>query len=216
MDPSRTASYPPENPQDRMSVVSIILPLRDMEGSVASLVRSAARVAAHVTPADDEEISMEILALDQRSGDNTLSVLSVLHAQIPNLRTLQDIELGTAIGHAARLARGDAWLLLDHPIEPALAGWAVSQILSGQRAAVVPGELLAVERTVGGIVLTQLTGGLVSAHDAVVRYLRGRGETPAFSPPPIQGPLRRARLLLRGSLGRLGLTRFDRPPKTRE
>ena len=80
------------------------------------------------------------------------------------------------------MARGTAWLILDHPIDPALAGWAVSQVLSGQRAAWVPGELLAVDRTAGADVLRKLSGGLVSAQHAVVRYLRGRGEKAAFSP----------------------------------
>lgn len=194
-----------------MSGVSVILPVRDMERAVASMVRSAARIQQHLGSPEGEEISFELLALDERSGDNTLSVLSVLHAQIPNLRTLQDVEVGTSIRRAAKVARGDVWLFIDHAVDPELAGWAISQILSGQRAAVVPGELLAVDRVVGIAVLHELTGGLVSAQNAVVRYLRGRGETPAFSPPPRGGPLARARLLIRGGLGRLGLARFDRP-----
>jgi hypothetical protein len=109
------------------------------------------------------------------------------------------------------VARGNVWLVLDHAIDPALGGWAVSQILSGQRAAVVPGELLAVDRRVGQAVLRTFSGGLVSAQNAVVRHLRGRGEAPAFSPPPDPSAPGRARLLLRGALGRLGFARFDRP-----
>jgi hypothetical protein len=196
-----------------MTDVSIILCVRDMESAVAPLVRCAADLPHHVRQPDDEEgeIALEIVALDERSGDNTLSVLSVLHGQIPNLRTLQDVDIGASIRRGARVVTGDVWLVLDHAIEPELAGWAVSQILSGQRAAVVPGELLAVDRHVGQAVLRQVSGGLVSAQNAVVRYLRGRGEPPAFSPSPNSGPLQRARLLLRGSLGRLGFARFDRP-----
>jgi hypothetical protein len=200
-------------PDQPVKDVSVILCVRDMESAVAPLVRCAAELPVHVRqPADSfEGIALEIVALDERSGDNTLSVLSVLHSQIENLRTLQDVEVGTAVRRGSRAARGEVWLLLDHAIDPALGGWAISQILSGQRAAVVPGELLAVERNVGSTVLRDVSGGLVSAQNAVVRYLRARGEPPAFSPSPRRGPVQRARLILRGSLGRLGLTRFDRP-----
>jgi glycosyltransferase involved in cell wall biosynthesis len=192
--------------------ISIILPVRDQEDTVASLVRCAASVEEHVElRAKRSPLSIELLAVDEGSGDNTLAVLSVLHGQIANLRTLQDVEPGRSIRRASAVARGTVWLILDHPIDPALAGWAASQVLSGQRAAWVPGELLAVDRSAGTDVLRKLSGGLVSAQHAVVRYLRGRGETAAFSPASNATPGRKVQLLLRSSLGRLGLGRFDKP-----
>ena len=192
--------------------ISIILPVRDQENAVASLVRCAAAVDDHVRfPEERSPPVYELLAVDERSGDNTLAVLSVLHGQLPNLRTLQDVEVGRSIRRAARVARGMVWLILDHAIDPALAGWAVSQVLSGQRAAIVPGELLAVDRSAGAEALRNLTGGLVSAQYAVVRHLRARGEAAAFSPAPDRRTVSRARLLLRSSLTRLGLARFDKP-----
>jgi glycosyltransferase involved in cell wall biosynthesis len=195
--------------------VTVIMPARDVERSVAAMVRCAVKIEDLVERPDDRPgagpLVFEHIALDERSGDNTLSVLSVLHGQIPNLRTLQDLTPGSSVRRAAAVARGDTWLFIDHPVDPELAAWGVSQVLRGQRAAVVPGEILAVDRHVGGEVLSRLAGGLVSAQNAVVRYLRARDEQPAWSPPPQRSTVARARLLVRGSLGRLGFIRFDRP-----
>lgn len=195
--------------------VTVIMPARDVERSVAGMVRSAVKIEDLVERPPDRPgagpLVFEHIALDERSGDNTLSVLSVLHGQIPNLRTLQDLAPGTSIQRASAVARGDIWLVIDQPVDPELAAWAVSQVVRGQRAAIVPGEILVVDRQVGANVLRRLAGGLVSAQNAVVRYLRARDVTPAWSPPSQRSTVARARLLVRGGLGRLGLTRFDRP-----
>lgn len=196
-------------PWERVPELSIILPVRDQENDVASLVRAAVRVEEHVD-ARGEPVATEILALDERSGDNTLSVLSVLHGQIANLRTLQDVEPGSSIRRAAKVARGDVWLVLDHAIDADLAGWAVTQVLRGQRAAFVPGELLALDRDLGRQLLKH-AGGLVSAQNRLRKYLKTRNEPAAFSPAPDGSPKARAKRLLRGGLGRLGLGRFDKP-----
>ena len=195
--------------------VTVIMPARDVERSVAAMVRTAVKIEDLVERPPERQgagpLVFEHIALDERSGDNTLSVLSVLHGQIPNLRTLQDLAPGTSIRRASAVARGDVWLVIDHAVDPELAGWGLSQVLRGQRAAVVPGEILALDRHVGTEVLRSLSGGLVSAQNAVVRYLRARHEQPAWIPPTQRSTVARARLLVRGSLGRLGLTRFDRP-----
>jgi hypothetical protein len=101
---------------------------------------------------------------------------------------------------------------MDRPVDTNLAAWGISQVLGGQRAAIVPGEILVVDRELGSAVLGNFSGGLVSAQNAVVRDLKGRKVAPAFSPAPERGPLNRVRLLMRGGLGRLGIARFDRPP----
>ncbi len=194
-----------------MAEVSIILPVRDQENDVASLVRGAVRVEDHVdAPPERSPLEFELLALDERSGDNTLSVLSVLHGQIANLRTLQDVEPGAGIRRAAKVARGEVWLVLDHAIDPELAGWAVAQVLRGQRAAFVPGELLALERELGALLLKH-HGGLISAQNRVEKHLKSRRESAAFSPAPDGSAKARARRMLRSGLGRIGLGRFDRP-----
>lgn len=196
--------------------VTVIVPLRDQEKRVAATIRGADEVGQYVTRPEESipaPIGLEIVALDERSGDNTLSVLSLLHSQLSTLRTLQDLDRGTSIRRAASVARGDAWLVLDHPVDPRLAAWGINQVLRGQRAAIIPGELLAVDRALGLSVLGGLRGGLVSAQRAVARTLRKQNVPPAWSPPAEHGPVQRARLFVRGQLPRLGISWLDKPPQ---
>ncbi|MEX1367535.1 MAG: hypothetical protein AB1Z98_30685 [Nannocystaceae bacterium] len=192
--------------------VSLILPLRDQESQTASTVRAAASIAQRIPlPAGFDSLGTEIIALDQRSGDNTLSVLSLLHGKISSLRTVQDVEPGQAIRRAVRLARGRVWLVMDSPLDPELGAWGISQVLGGHRAAIIPGEMLAVDQPLAVTTLPRLSGGLVSAQQAVTRHLRGQNVLPVWSPPSRSGAAHRARLFVRGQLGRLGLGRLDRP-----
>lgn len=195
-----------------MTDVSVIVPLRNREHEVASTIRAAADITQHVRSPEGgtPEIALEILALDERSGDNTLSVLSVLHGQIPGLRTIKDVVLGTSLRRASKIARGDVWVVLDHAISPASAAWALNEVLRGARAAVIPGEVLAMEGRLGLRLLAESRGGLIAAQREVVRFLRKRGEHAVVSEPD-QGRKPRVRALLRRGLARLGLGRSDRP-----
>ncbi|MCA9716076.1 MAG: hypothetical protein KC468_15460 [Myxococcales bacterium] len=184
--------------------LSVILTLRNHEPVVVNMVRGAVTVAASVA----DEGGFEVLALDERSGDNTLSHLSVLHGQIPQLRTLQDLAPGSAIRRAAEVARGSCWVILDRPVEGSLIEWATSMVVGDRPAAIVPGEVLAVEAEIGRGCLRQLRGGLVSAQRAVERAVRARGQRPAWSPAPDRGLAERAMLFMRHHLGLL-----DRPLK---
>jgi hypothetical protein len=203
--------------------VSVILPLRDMERLAAPMVRSAAELVTTLPGPDlddsaeptSREPRYEVLALDESSGDNTLSVLSVLHGQVEQLRTLQDVEPGMAIGQASQVARGEAWLVFDRPIDLELGLWGLRQIFRGHRAAIVRGEVLAVSRDVGAAALTGLQGGLVTAQRCVRQYLHRHGEHAALSPGPDRGLADRASLYVRGRLAPLGLGWLDRPLRRR-
>ncbi|MCB9567507.1 MAG: hypothetical protein H6710_09915 [Myxococcales bacterium] len=192
-----------------MSVdLSILLVLRDIESAVVGMVRDAQELAAGL--AGDGHF--ELLALDEHSRDNTLSLLSILHAQIPALRTLQDLRPGAAIRRGARLARGRRWLIVDRPVTPELMRWALLQMTEhGHPAAVVPGEVLAVDAALGARALGDLRGGLVSAQREVERVLQTRGERAAWRPAPNRGVAERALLFVRGRLSTLGLGQLDRP-----
>jgi len=197
--------------------LSIVLALKNAEDLAPAMVRTAVAIAQTVEPADGVagDLAFEVLALDQNSSDNTLAVLSVLHVQIAQLRTIQGLEPGTAIMRGARMARGHTWLLLDRPADFELSTWAVRQVLCGHRAALIPGELLAVERGLGQATLGWMRGGLVRAQREVRRSLSSRGEKPAFSPPPDRGLVARARLALRSGMSRFGVTAaaLDRPER---
>ncbi|MCA9684625.1 MAG: hypothetical protein KC457_20740 [Myxococcales bacterium] len=161
---------------------------------------------------DPDMFSYELLALDQSSRDNTLSVLSILHAKLPELRSIQELEPGTAIRQAARHARGRVWLIVDAPFDIERGLWAARQVFCGDRAALVPGEVLAVHRSLGQAALGWLDGGLVSAQREVEAMLRAHDQRPAWSPPRDRRVKDRARLLLRRSLSRLGMPGYDRAP----
>lgn len=193
--------------------VSVLLPLHDAEASVAGLVREAATIAAAVVerPGGERVRGVEILALDERSGDNTASMLSVLHGQHPSLRTLQDLEPGGALRAAAKVARGDVWLVFDHTIDLDLAAWAVTAVYAGQPAAIVPGEVLALGRELGTTCFKRLDGGLVTAQRRVARHLRREGRAPAFSPAPRGSLVDRLWLGLRQGSATVGVACFDRP-----
>jgi len=199
-----------------MTVVSVIVPLRDQEREVATTIRTATQIFEHVTLPQGRvtEITFEILALDERSGDNTLSVLSVLHGRIAELCTVQDVDPGASLHRASKVARGQTWLIQDKPIAPMDGAWALTRVFGGARAAAVPGEVLVVPRPLGQRLLRDFRGGLVSAQNLVGRFLHKRGEELVMRDHP-QARLARARLLLRGGLGRLGLSRFDRPTRDR-
>jgi glycosyltransferase involved in cell wall biosynthesis len=193
--------------------LSVIAPLRNAEASAGELVRAAVDVIPRLggTGQLGKPVRFEILVVDERSVDNTLAMVSLLHAQIPELRALQDVTPGLAIAAATRAVQGRIWVILDHAPPTGLLTWAVQQVARGHRAAVVPGEVLAVERTLGLEALRDLEGGLVRAQAAVTRVLRQRDEHPAYSPAPRRGLLDRAVLRLRERASGPGLARLDRP-----
>ncbi|MFY0537308.1 site-2 protease family protein [Nannocystis pusilla] len=117
--------------------LSVILLLRNREPAMTQMVRRAVDVVRSLAA---KGRPFELLAVDQTSVDNTLSLLSVLHARIPELRILQDVRQGMAVIEAARAARGDRWLLVDRVVDPQLMTWGLNQLESGKRAAIVPGR----------------------------------------------------------------------------
>lgn len=214
--------------------LTIALCLRDDEVRLADMVKASVEVAqtlirehsAKAWPeatrpemtrekAWDRDLDFEILTLDQCSRDNTPSVLSILHAKVPQLRTMQNLTPGTAVMTAARSAHGRVWLLADAPFDRERGLWAARQVFCGDPAALVPGEVLAVRRNIGQTALGWLPGGLVSAQREVERLLASYGQQPAWSPPRERALRSSAKLfaraqLVRLGLGRLGLARFDR------
>jgi hypothetical protein len=176
--------------------------------------REREREEAWITPGAgrraDPRLGYELLALDESSRDNTLSVLSILHGKHSQLRSVQTLPPGTAVMRSARLARGRVWLIVDAPFDLEHGLWATRQVFCGDQAAVVPGEVLALRRGVGQAALGWHEGGLVSAQREVEKLLESHGQRPAWAPPHDRALRSRARLFVRGRLGRVGLGQFDR------
>lgn len=186
--------------------VSVILSLRDAERMAGPMVGAPAE-AMESRP----DTTFELIAVDQRSHDNTLSALSVLKGRHPELRIVQDVVPGDGIRQGLLVARGDLLLIVDRVVEPELCRWAVDRVKGGERAALVPGEVLAMQTTDARELLRRLRGGLVSAQRQVRTQLKR--QPIAVRHAPSRGRVDRAHRVLRGALGRLGLGALDKPRK---
>jgi len=188
--------------------VSVLLLLRDAETWVVATIRAA------VEALGDASGRVEIVAIDQCSGDNTLSALSVLYGQFRDLRILQDVTPGTALAHGLDAARGEVVLVCDAPVSGSELAWTWDRMKAGTRVAIVPGRVLGFRRTDGHAWLAGRDGGLVAAESRLRLRVGGR-------PPELRiaeyeaGIVDRVERLVRGGLGRLGLARLDRPLRRR-
>ena len=193
--------------------LSIILSLHDAEPYLARLVKALVAMARDLELPTGGKPSFEVLAMDERSRDNTLAVLSLLTGRIEELQAFQDVPRGTAIMRASRLARGKPWLIIDANVDLELTRWAVQEVMRGHRAATVAGQLLAVEADLAENSLGWMRGGLVAAQREVKRGLAQRGERALRHPSPRHRWFHRLHRQARVQLARFGLGRFDRPLK---
>src|SRR5262245_27377780 len=88
--------------------VSVILPFGDDEEAVGIAVR---RTAEHLRGL---QLSFEILAIDEDSGDNSHAVLALLRAEVPELRVTHAPGRGRGVDVGASRAQG-ALLLVATP-----------------------------------------------------------------------------------------------------
>lgn len=113
--------------------VSVLLPFRDDEDIVGT---ACLRLAEHLRNLD---LTFELLAIEEDSGDNSHVLLGLLRAKLPELRVLyaNNRERGFATG--AREARGRSLLLID-------ANWAQKPLAALARATrrILDGEVDAV------------------------------------------------------------------------
>ncbi len=187
--------------------LSVIIVLRDQELAVARIVRGALQAVREVA---GEDQAIELIAVDEGSGDNTLSHLSILQHKLSELRVLEAPKRGRGIQAAVRIARGQSLMFVDHNVEPRILRWGVQALQDGHRAALVSGEVLAISRDFSPQ-LAKLRGGLVAAERTVAKALAKQGVTPAWGDVPSRDLKQKAVLLLRRSVGQIGLSWLDRP-----
>ncbi len=194
--------------------LSLLIASRDLEAELPTLVKQLLVVAQVACPPGREagELAFEILALDERSRDNSLSVLAMLQTQIAQLAVFDDIAPGSAIQEGVARSRGQVVMIVDTCVDADYGVWACEAVLGGQPAAVVPGELLAVQRDVADRALRRLSGGLMRGQRAVRKTLADTGLTPAFAPANVSGMRARTRRWLRDRASLLPITAraFDR------
>lgn len=194
--------------------LSLLIASRDLEADLPTLVKQLLAVAqvARAPGREAGELAFEILALDERSRDNSLSVLAMLQTQIAQLAVFDDIAPGSAIREGVAKSRGQAVMIVDTCLDTDYAVWACEAVLGGQAAAIVPGELLVIERDLADRALRRLSGGLMRGQRAVRKDLADTGLAPAFAPASSGGLRARTRRWLRGQASLLPITAraFDR------
>lgn len=190
--------------------LTILLLLRDAEHEVAEMVRLASSLP---TGQDGQHDRVDLIALDQRSVDNTLSVLSVLARRYPSLRIVHDVWPGHAWTRGIDLAAGEVLVAIDHHVDADDLTWCLESVRrGGTLAAMIPGVALAVHRSVAQRCRVA-PAGLVGAQRAVSRHLDTSSHRHALAQrrPSHQSVRDRARLFVRERLTRLGLGALDRP-----
>src|SRR5882757_10840516 len=85
--------------------VSVILPFGDDEEAVGIAVK---RTAEHLRQLD---LSFEILAIDEDSGDNSHAVLALLRGEVPELRVTHASGRGRGVDVGAARAQGTLLLV---------------------------------------------------------------------------------------------------------
>jgi hypothetical protein len=108
--------------------VSVILPFGDDEEAVGIAVK---RTAEHLRSLD---LSFEILAIDEDSGDNSHAVLALLRAEVPELRVTHAPGRGRGVDTGAGRAQGTLLLIATPDVASATldgAGDACRRLLAG-------------------------------------------------------------------------------------
>ena len=114
--------------------VSVILPFGDDEEAVGIAVR---RTAEHLRGL---QLSFEILAIDEDSGDNSHAVLALLRAEVPELRVTHASGRGRGVDVGASRAQGALLLVSTPDVASASldgAGDACRRLLAGESDAEV-------------------------------------------------------------------------------
>jgi cellulose synthase/poly-beta-1,6-N-acetylglucosamine synthase-like glycosyltransferase len=142
--PSRTAS--PE--------VSVVLAVGNDEETVGHQIRS---VAGHLGRLGR---SFEILAVNDGSSDNSLSIVTILAASMPEVRVLSRNVTGRAFLRGTSEARGAIVVLLTagRAVSFAPLGWALSRLAGGREAVILRGRYIVARRLMVLPVIVRASG----------------------------------------------------------
>jgi hypothetical protein len=123
-------SAPRSNP---FPEISVVLAVQDDEERVGHQVKA---IAFHLRSLGRP---FEILGVNNGSRDNSLSILELLAARVPELRVIHASAAGRAFLHGAAQANGTLLVLLDASRNLSLGplGWALSRIAAGRDAVIL-------------------------------------------------------------------------------
>jgi hypothetical protein len=113
--------------------ISVVLAVHDDEERIGHQVKA---IAFHLRSLGRP---FEILGVNNGSRDNSLSILALLAARVPELRVIQTSAAGRAFLQGATQANGTLLIMLDASRSLSLAplGWALSRIAAGRDAVIL-------------------------------------------------------------------------------
>ena len=134
--------------------ISVVLAVGNDEDRVGHQIRS---VAGHLRRLD---LPFEILAVNDGSTDNSLSIATLLGASVPELRVLGRNVAGRAFLRGASEARGGVVVLLSAGRAVSLAplGWALSRLAAGREVVILRGRYIVARRLMALPVIVRASG----------------------------------------------------------
>jgi len=116
--------------------ISVVIAVRDDEERIGHRVNA---LAIHLRALGR---TFELVAVNDGSRDNTLSMLELLAARVPELRVIRASSAGRAYMRGAAEAHGSVLILMDaaRPISLAPLGWALSRLAGGRDAVIFRGR----------------------------------------------------------------------------
>lgn len=141
--------------------ISVVLAIRNDEEMVGHQVRG---LVAHLRGL---RRSFEIVAVNDACRDNSLSIVSLLAPQIPELRVVGSSLGGRAFLRGTSEARGSIVVLMEAGRSVSLAplGWALSRLEAGREVVILRGRYIVARRLLTLPVIVRASGpGLLFEH----------------------------------------------------
>jgi hypothetical protein len=134
--------------------LSVVLCFRDDEDVVGHRVRN---IATHL---ESLKRTFEIVAVNDGSRDNSLAILELLSAQVPELRILRADLAGRAFLRGTSEACGDVVVLCEatRPLFLGALGWALGRLSAGREAVILRGRYIVARRLLALPVIVRATG----------------------------------------------------------
>jgi hypothetical protein len=134
--------------------ISVVLSVGNDEDLVGHQIRT---IAGHLGRLG---VPFEILAVNDGSTDNSLSIATLLAATTPELRVLARNVAGRAFLRGTSEARGAVVVLLEAGRKVSLAplGWALSRLSAGREAVILRGRYIVARRLLALPVIVRASG----------------------------------------------------------
>jgi hypothetical protein len=134
--------------------ISVVVTVRNDEDQIGHRVRS---IANHLQALGR---SFEIVAVNDGSRDNSLSILELIASSNGWLRIARANVAGRAYLRGAGEARGSILLLIEGGRSASLAplGWALSRIAAGREAVILRGRYIVARRLLALPIIVRATG----------------------------------------------------------